>query len=234
MSGTFKCPVPDSLQGKVTAIQLKAERSSEPPEKTELPYQGVFGTDFVDLTLVDGSSVKIKLEEAMGFSATNQTLHEGCNGFRWKSLGDLTIFEYIYGPGNPYPAQQLLYSRGAMRGFANLLSLFKGSDAFFESDKSNCLTGLVKGDGEVEKWCYQEGKFYLSRKMLIEPYSEKSEYHFICDFTAPDVRIVESILKTGLDRVPVESANHEVLKVLTSRCVDIKAGVKPIVVAASE
>jgi hypothetical protein len=234
MTGTFKCPVPDSLKNRVAAVELKAERNGEPPEKDEPPYPAFFMTDSVDLILLDGATVKIKLDDSMGFKVTGQGKHEGCDGFRWMSMDDLTIFEYLYGHANPYPGQQLLYSRGAMREFADLYLLLEGAGSFFETDGSNCLTGLFKGYGESKKWCYQNGEFHLNRKMLGEPYSDKSEYLFICDFSGPVPQVVEPVLKTGIDRVPVDPANDEVMKVFSSRCQDFKAAVKPKVLAASQ
>ena len=233
MAATFKCPVPDSLKNKVATVELKAQRDGEPPEKDEPPYPASFMTDSVDLILLDGATVKIKLDDSMGFKVTGQGKHDGCDRFRWMSMGDLTIFEYLYGPANPYPGQQLLYSRGAMRGFADLYLLLEGGGSFFETDQSNCLTGLVKGYGEAKKWCYQNGEFHLNRKMLGEPYSEKSEYLFICDFSGPVLQVVEPVLKTGIDRVPVDTANDEVMKVFGSKCQEFKAAVKPKVLAAS-
>lgn len=113
------------------------------------------------------------------------------------------MFEYIHGAGNPYPAQQLMYSRGPTPAFKNLRTLLAGGEAaFYESEKGrpNCLNGLAKGDGEVERWCYTDGKLEQTRKMFKVSRAE-GEFRYTCDFSGDGPLIIDaSIQKPGADR----------------------------------
>ncbi|MES2402094.1 MAG: hypothetical protein V4573_19035 [Pseudomonadota bacterium] len=220
-----ECPVPESLLGKVVAVRLSAERVGEPPEKDQPPLEGGFGTNAVDLTLSNGANIPIRLDEPMFFSVKSHTVHTGCEQFRWKSLGDVTVFEYIYGTGNPYPPQQLMYSRGSPPKFKSLWELLTANEAaFYEIEKSNpaCLSGLAKGDGEVERWCYEDGKLNLNRKMLRQSFAD-GEYRFACDFSGRGPLLVStSIVKPEPNRAPPEYDDIAVLAVFTDKCKDQK------------
>lgn len=224
---SFECPVPESLRGKVTNIFVEGSRIGE-PSGNELALEGSFVAYTVGLTLQDGSSTSIQLEDTMNFSAKGLAHHTACEQFKLKSLGNLTLFEYTHGGGNPYPAQQLMYSRGATPNFKDLHALLgKDSPGFFESQGERCLAGLVKGDGEVQRWCYQDGKLHLTRKMLDASVAG-SEYRFVCDFSGEGPLLVDaSIMKAaGPDRSPPGADSDQLATDFREKCLAEKALLK--------
>jgi hypothetical protein len=202
MKATFECPVPESLRGKVEKVFFEAKRVGEPPGKDASFQEGGFSTDFIGLMRPGGATTVIRLDEVMVFSAKSLALHAGCEQFKWKTLGDVTLFEYTYGSGDPYHAQQLMYSRGPKPDFENLWKLLPAGDvAFYSSERGNsrCLAGLSKGDGEVERWCYADGKLEQTRKMFKVAHAE-GEFRYTCDFSGDGPLMIEaSILKPGAD-----------------------------------
>jgi len=224
MSASFECPVPESLQGKVESVFLPASRVGEPPEKGWAGLEGDFEANSVDLTLPSGSSVSIKLDEPVAFAVMSQA-HTGCEQFKWKSLGDVTLFEYIHGAGNPYPAQQLMYSRGSTPKFMSLWALLGAGDvAFYEGvkDRPGCLAGLAKGDGEVERWCYADGKLEQTRKMFKVSHPE-GEFRYTCDFSGDGPLMIEaSIRKPGADPVPLGVEYTAAIADFTDECMRAK------------
>jgi hypothetical protein len=213
------------VQGKTISVRLPAERSGEPPEKGQPDLAGSFATDFVVLNLLDDFSVSIKLDEPLVFNVRSQALHTGCEQFKWKSMGDVTLFEYIHGTGNPYPAQQLMYARGTTPNFKNLWALLAGGEAaFYESvkDHPDCLAGLAKGDGEVERWCYADGKLEQTRKMFKVSHAE-GEFRYTCDFSGDGPSMIEAfILKPGADRVPLGVEYTAAIADFTDECLRAK------------
>lgn len=224
---SFECPVPESLRGKVSNVFVDATRIGE-PEKGQLALEGSFVAYAVGLTLQDGSSTSIQLDDTLGFSAKGLAHHTACEQFKWKSLGNLTLFEYLYGGANPYPAQQLMYSRGPTPNFKNLYPLFgKNPAAFYESQGERCLAGLVKGDGEVQRWCYQDGKLRLTRKMLDASFAG-GDYRFVCDFSGEGPLLIDaSIVKSGPNPTPSDPHSDKELATMTEKCLAEKALLKP-------
>lgn len=225
---SFECPVPESLRGKVTNVLVEGSRIGE-PSGNELALEGSFVAYTVGLTLQDGSSASIQLDDTLHFSAKGLAHHTACEQFKWKSLGNLTLFEYFHGGANPYPAQQLMYSRGATPNFKDLHALLgKDSPGFFESQGERCLAGLVKGDGEVQRWCYQDGKLHLTRKMLDASVAG-SEYRFVCDFSGEGPLLVDaSIMKAaGPDRSPPGPDSDQLATDFREKCLAEKSLLKP-------
>ncbi|MEO8390592.1 hypothetical protein [Polaromonas sp.] len=225
---TFECPVPASLQGKVGNVFLDATKFAELSGAGPLAFQGSFMAYSVRLALPDGSSSSIDLDEPIRFSAQSQELHSGCERLEWKSLGNLTLFEYFHGVKNSHPAQQLMYSRGPTPNFKNLRTLFAGRvGTFYEGEGDRCLAGLVQTDGEVERWCYQSGKFHLTRKMLKASLAG-SEYRFVCDFSGEGPLLVDSsIVKSGPNPTPLSPAeSDQATAAFTDKCMNKKALLK--------
>jgi len=224
---SFECPVPESLRGKVSSVFVEATRIGEPGGKGELALEGSFVAYAVGLTLQNGSNVSIQLDDTLGFSAKGLAHHTACEQFKWKSLGNLTLFEYLHGGANPYPAQQLMYSRGPTPNFRNLYAHFgKDPAAFYESQGERCLAGLVKGDGEVQRWCYQDGKLHLTRKMLQASFAG-GDYRFVCDFSGEGPLLVDaSIVKAGPDRSPPGLESDQLATDFREKCLTEKALLK--------
>lgn len=224
---TFECGVPESLRGKAVNVFLDASRVGEVSEEAVLALKGRFAAYAVGLTLRDGTTVSIDLDEPMAFTAKGQTLHTGCEQFKWASMGNLTLFEYAHGAGNPYPAQQLMYSHGATPDFKNLRPLLAGGKGvFYEREGDRCLTGLVQGDGEVDRWCYQSGKLHQTRKMLTASLTD-GKYRFVCDFSGEGPLLVDaSIVKSGPNPTPSAPFSDKELATLTDKCLGEKALLK--------
>jgi hypothetical protein len=226
---TFECGVPESLRGKVVNVFLDGSRTGEVPEKALLALEGSFAAYAVGLTLQDGTTVSIDLDEPMGFTAKGLAHHTGCEQFKWASMGNLTLFEYVHGAGNPFPAQQLMYSQSATPEFKNLRALLTGGKAaFYEREGDRCLTGFVQGDGEVDRWCYQSGKLHQTRKMLRGSLPD-SEYRFVCDFSGEGPLLIEaSVVKSGPNATPSSPAESDrATSAFTERCLSEKALQKP-------
>ncbi len=225
---TFECGVPESLRGKAVNVFLDASRVGEASEEAVLALKGRFAAYAVGLTLRDATTVSIDLDEPMGFTAKGQALHTGCEQFKWASMGDLTLFEYTHGAGNPFPAQQLMYSHGPTPDFKNLRPLLTGSTAaFYEREGDRCLTGLVQGDGEVDRWCYQSGKMHQTRKMLTASLSD-GKYRFVCDFSGEGPLLIDaSIVKSGPNPTPSDPHSEKELATMTDKCLAEKALLKP-------
>lgn len=224
---TFECGVPESLRGKAVNVFLDASRVGEVSEEAMLALKGRFAAYAVGLTLRDGTTVSIDLDEPMGFTAKGLAHHTGCEQFKWASMGNLTLFEYAHGAGNPYPAQQLMYSLGPTPDFKNLRPLLAGGKGvFYEREGDRCLTGLVQGDGEVDRWCYQSGKLYQTRKMLTASLTD-GKYRFVCDFSGEGPLLVDaSIVKVGPNPAPSNPFSDKELATLTDKCLGEKALLK--------
>jgi hypothetical protein len=226
---TFECGVPESLRGKAVNVFLDASRVGEVSEEAVLALKGRFAAYAVGLTLRDGTTISIDLDEPMAFTAKGQTLHTGCEQFKWASMGNLTLFEYSHGAANPFPAQQLMYSHGPTPDFKNLRPLLAGGNkaAFYEREGDRCLSGFVQGDGEVEQWCYQSGKLYQTRKMLKGSLPDGG-YRFVCDFSGEGPLLIDaSVVKSGPNPTPSSpEESARATAAFTDQCLAEKALLK--------
>lgn len=184
----FTCRVPRLLADRVTAMNLVAQVAGENTDSRS----GIFSTLAVLLTWSDGSEDEIVLDESYGFTAKDPVHHNGCDDFHFHAVGDLLFFDYSYGTGNPYPAQQVLYLQPGEHEFRGLDRLgFTLDDGYLEFQGNDCIETLVKGDGVVQRVCVLDGRMALFAKRLEAELQEDSRHSFLCDLSKEPSVVLE-------------------------------------------
>lgn len=201
----FFCEPPANLKDRVALIRLPSQVVSEIDEK--YPYRGGFSANRLELQLSDRRTITIRLAEELGFNAASKSKHDACKAFHFHVVDDWIFFDYVWGNGNPYPAQQVAVSDRNKLGFYPL-EFFGGAFKqvyFADFDvRQGCLT--LHRERDVERGCFRSGTYVVEDRTI--DFSSKvtgKNYRFVCHLTSPDTRI--SRLDEVMGRPPVNAQN---------------------------
>jgi hypothetical protein len=215
----FACPVPRLLASRVSAVNLVARGAGENTSSSS----GAFSSFSVLLTWEDGSENEIVLDEPYEFTATDPVHHNGCDNFRFHAVGSLLFFDYSYGIGNPYPAQQVLYLVPAENEFQEVDQLDTSlSDGYLEFGGSDCIETLMKGYGVMQRMCVLESRLTLLVKRLDAQLQENSWHTFLCDLSKEPAVVLEYDFKPSNPEV-LEYLPRENQEKMRAACVNFQS-----------
>lgn len=184
---------------------------------------GAFSSFSVLLKWEDDSENEIVLDEPYEFTATDPIHHGGCESFRFHAVGDLVFFDYSYGTGNPYPAQQVLYLAPAENEFQELDELDTSlSEGYLEFGGSDCIEILMKGYGVMRRMCVLESRLTLHVKRLDAQLQENSWHTFLCDLSKEPAVVLEYDFKPNNPAV-LEYLPHENAGKMQAACVNFQS-----------
>ena len=221
----FDC-VPDKrLQGDLKIIRLSSIKNSEGSCRT---YTGEFLADKLELVFKSRKSMFIELIGPITFSARSRIKHNACENFAFRFMDGSVFFDYRYGFGNPYPAQQILVFDQKLKPLKfspPLEKIFKKSlDVEFRGD---CISVVGELRGDFEFGCVRNSTYTTEKKTKYFSTTDPKEYRVLCDIKANPALVLELSEQLGTAGSSTKFVSNSVAKKAESLCHELQQKQKP-------